>query len=115
MSKHYTENLGDFGFLELDVAGRLLKAASQHGFPDDFNTDGVKLGFNMNSGYVFFTNEEGQAAVLGGLDAHGHERLVSYYNLPSGLEGTLEDLKQEIDNMDPEDKESFEAIVSSYT
>ena len=112
MSKYYTEDLSDFGYLEMEVASRLLKAASQHGFPDDFDTDGVKLGFNMNSGYVFFTNEEGQAAVLGGMDAHGHERLVSHYNLPSGLEGTIEELKQEIDNMDPEDKEFFEAIAS---
>jgi hypothetical protein len=60
----------------------------------------------MNSGYVFLTNNEYQVAVLEG------DKLVSFYNLPSGLEGTYSDLEDEVSNMDKEDKEYFDALTA---
>ncbi len=84
----YTENLADFGYRELDEAGKLLSAI-KNGLPDDFDNQGIKVAFNMNSGYVFLTNDEYQVAMYD----DESEELYSFYNKPyEGLEGSYEDL-----------------------
>lgn len=88
----YTENLADFGYRELDMAGDLLKAI-KNGLPEDFNDDGIRVAFNMNSGYVFLTNNDYQVAMV---DDDG--KLYSFYTTPySGFEGSAEDLFYDAD------------------
>ena len=82
----YTENLGEFGIRELDLAIDLLQAAKK-GYPSDFWTEGVKIGCNTSSGSVFLTNDDYDVC----MDADGE--LYTFYTSPyDGLEGFLWDL-----------------------
>ena len=108
MNDYYTEALTKFGFRELDIAGDLLKAINK-GLPIDFDREGIKVGFNMNSGNVFLVNAEYQVAMV---DDEGN--LYSFYSSPyEGKEGSFEDLKEEYNDMHPEDKEWFQDIAKT--
>ena len=108
MNDYYTEDLAKFGFRELDEAGNLLKAI-QKGLPSDFDCEGIKVGFNMISGNVFLTNADYQVAMV---DNEGN--LYSFYSSPyEGKEGSYEDLKEEYDDMHPEDQEWFDDLTNS--
>lgn len=79
----YTENLGEFGIRELDLAIDLLQAAKK-GYPSDFWTEGVKIGCNTYSGSVFLTNDNYDVC----MDVRGE--LYTFYTSPyDGLEGFL--------------------------
>jgi len=86
-SEYYTENIGDFGARELELAVKLLEAAKK-GYPFDFDYDsGTKLANNRYSGDVFLVNDDYQVCV----EIDGE--LYSFYTTPySGHEGVLEDL-----------------------
>ena len=100
MNNAYTEDLSEFGFRELDEASKLL-GAIKNGLPSDFEDDGIKVGFNSSSGFVFLTNSEYQVAML---DDKG--KLYSFYTTPyEGYEGSLEELLDEYDNMNQDDQE----------
>jgi len=106
MTDTYTENLADFGYRELDEAGKLLSGI-KNGLPDDFYDQGIKVGFNMNSGYVFLTNDDYQVAMYD----DESEKLYSFYTTPyEGREGSYEELLQEYDDMHPEDQEFINDI-----
>jgi len=108
MNDYYTEDLSKFGYRELDMTGDLLKAIKK-GLPSDFYDEGIKVGFNMNSGYVFLTNEEYQVAMV---DDEG--KLYSFYSSPyEGKEGSYEDLKEEFEDMHPEDQEWFNDLTKN--
>tara|TARA_R100001126_G_C4719813_1_gene98676 strand:+ start:29 stop:412 length:384 start_codon:yes stop_codon:yes gene_type:complete len=101
----YTEDLSEFGYIELEEAGKLLSAIKK-GLPEDFYDDEIRVGFNKNSGYVFLTNSEYQVAML---DDEG--KLYSFYSTPyEGREGSYEDLLEEFDDMHPEDQEYMNDI-----
>lgn len=83
MEEITTTDMSKFGYIERKQAGELLNASSESGFPDDFNDDGVQIMFNMNSGYVFFTNEDCQVCML-----TDEGKLESFYSCPNcGNEG----------------------------
>ena len=106
MTNGYTENLSDFGYRELKEAGKLLTAIS-NGLPEDFYDDGIKVAFNMNSGYVFLTNSDYQVAMYD----EESDSLYSFYTTPyEGLEGSYEELLLDLDNMHPEDREFMHDI-----
>jgi len=103
---NYTEDLANFGYRELDEAGKLLSAI-KNGLPDDFNNQRIKVGFNINSGYVFLTNDDCQVAMYD----DESEELYSFYTTPyDGLEGCYEELLQQYDDMHPEDQEFMNDI-----
>ena len=107
MSDFYTEDLTKFGYRELEEAGKLLSAIGK-GLPDDFDDDGIKVGFNMNSGYVVLTNAEFQVAML---DEESGE-LYSFYTTPyGGYEGSYQELLDQIDDMHHEDQEYLKEIA----
>ena len=86
----------------------ILKAIKK-GLPSDFDREGIKVGFNKNSGNVFLTNAEYQVAMV---DDEGN--LYSFYSSPyEGKEGSYEDLKEEYDDMHPEDQEWFDDLSKS--
>lgn len=86
-NKITTTDLSDFGYRELMELELLLKAYRTHGLPEDFNNDEVVPMFNMNSGNVFLTNSDYQAAMLNG------DKLETWYNCPQcGHEGFAEDM-----------------------
>ena len=69
-----TENLEDFGSRERALLRDLLTAWNEQGLPEDFYSEKVRPAFNINSGYVFLTNEECQVAMLNG------DKLENWYN-----------------------------------
>jgi hypothetical protein len=104
----YTENLADFGYREQDEAKEIFAAWKKNGLPQDFENDGVRLAFNMNSGYVFLTNNEYQVAMCDG------DALYSFYTSPyEGIEGSFEDLLDEYKDMHEEDKQWFKDIAEN--
>ena len=65
-----TRDFSKFGFRELGLAGELLTAASDNKFEreDDktnfLGANDLEIEMNPNSGYVFFTDDEGNAFML---------------------------------------------------
>lgn len=86
MADYYTENLAEFGSRERAIVGKLLSLP----LPENFSTDGVRVAFNKNSGFVFLVNDALQCAMLNG------EELAIFHSTPhDGLEGFLCDLLAE--------------------
>lgn len=82
-----TTDLSNFGYRELNLAARLLEAMVKQGLPDDFTDDEVHIMMNYNSGNVFLTNSECEAAMM------NDGKLESFYCLGYyGNEGFLSDL-----------------------
>ena len=112
-TKTYTEDLADFGFREQEEAKDLFQAWRESGLPIDFENNGVKIAFNMNSGYVFFTNSEYQVAMCETND-NGKLELYSFYSSPyEGKEGSFDELLEEYKDMHPEDQEWFQNIAKN--
>jgi hypothetical protein len=81
-----TTNLADFGYSEREELIRLLRAWHEKGLPEDFYNDQVTAMFNRNSGCVFLTNNDYQAAMMNG------NKLETWYNCSNcGHEGFKED------------------------
>ena len=112
-TKTYTEDLSDFGFREQEEAKDLFQAWGESGLPIDFENNGVKIAFNMNSGYVFLTNSEYQVAMCETND-NGKLELFSFYSSPyEGKEGSFDELLEEYKDMHPEDQEWFQDIANN--
>ena len=81
-----TAYLSEFGALERSKLVDIFEAWEKYGLPTDFSESEVVAMFNKNSGKVFLSNEDYEVAVL------ENGALVSFYVLPSGLEGTFTEL-----------------------
>ena len=95
----YTENLADFGSMELAEAADLLKAFADGEAPDDFYDEGVRVAFNRNSGYVFLTNDEYQTCMI---NPNTGKLELWHFTPYAGHEGFLDDLVEEYKE-DPDD------------
>ncbi len=85
-----TTDLAKFGWSEKKMAAQLLTAMVERGLPPGFDDDGVHVMMNVNSGTVFLTNSEYQAAMMNG------NRLETWHNCPQcGREGFAEDMHHE--------------------
>jgi hypothetical protein len=83
-------DLAQFGYRERKMAAELLTASVNQGFPEGFSDEGVTLAMNMNSGYVFLTNEDYDVAMMNG------DKLEMWHNCPyCGHEGFKEDMAHE--------------------
>lgn len=111
---YYTEDLADFGYRERDELLDILKAWQDHGLPEGFDGDRVRCGFNMNSGYVFLVNEEGQTAMV--TDDGTGLRLEIWHTLPyCGEEGFLSELLElPADQLNADDIEYLQHYEPSY-
>ena len=106
-----TSDISKFGARERAILVELLEAWSRDGLPSDFYEENVHPMFNMESGYVFLTNDDYQTALM------EDGKLVSHYSLPyEGIEGTLSELKEEFarngDSWHGDDVEAFNDIKS---
>ena len=111
--KTYTEDLADFGYREQRAAQDLFEAWKSNGLPVDFYNSGVKIGFNMNSGYVFLTNSDYQVAMCT-TNEQDQLELYSFYTSPyEGKEGSFDELLEEYKEMHPEDQEWFQEIADN--
>ena len=105
-----TQDLSQFGYREKKEAGELL---SIYGTDDDISDlgDGVKVEFNLNSGYVFLVDENLNTAMINpdsGL-------LENWYFLSyNGNEGFLSDLLEDLKNgnISDEDKEELWGLMN---
>ena len=73
MTEITTTDFSRFGYCEREMARDLLSASIEQGFPDDFDSDGVIIMMNINSGNVFFTNNDYQVAMM------DDDKLKSFY------------------------------------
>ena len=80
-----TTDLSKYGYTELIEAAELLKAYSERNAK--FLGDGLTLNFNMNSGYVFLSDEDYNVGLL--TDDGKLEQFFSCSNC--GFEGFKED------------------------
>lgn len=86
----YTENLCEFGYLQIEILCDILTAWIDKGLPTTFYLEAVRPAFNKNSENVFLVNGEYQAAMLNG------ENLEQFHSLPhSGIDGFLTNLIQQ--------------------
>ena len=109
MNDTYTEDLSKFGYIEKAEARDLINALNDKKTPKDFNLCGVKVAFNMMSGFVFLTNDEYEVVMI---DDKGE--LYSFYSSPyEGREGCFEDLLSEYKDMHVEDQEWFRDIAKN--
>jgi hypothetical protein len=89
-TKTYTQDFADFGARERDMLRDILDAWNKQGLPEDFNDDGVRPAFNLNSGNVFLVNSDYQVAMT------NCDKLESFYSCPKcGHEGFKEDMVHE--------------------
>lgn len=103
----YTEDLSDFKYRELKELRDLLDQYIEKGLPSDFDSSGLKPAFNMNSGNVFFTNDDYQVAMIN----PNTDKLESFYVLSySGEEGFADDLKDLYDDGDITDEDDIEQL-----
>ena len=86
-----TQNLADFGNIEIDEAALLLTTLNSSN--DDtihFGNNGVNLEFNSNSGMVFLVDEDYNVAVM-----NGHQ-LEDFYTCPNcGGEGMQSEFREQ--------------------
>lgn len=103
-----TTNLAEFGFREIKMLRDILDAWVKDGLPRDFDQDEVQPMLNTNSGKVFLTNAEFQAAMMNG------DKLESFYSSPyEGKEGFFDELLDKYKDMHREDQEWFQQIAES--
>ena len=90
-----TQDLSEFGYRELRMAGELLLALKTVNDDTEHLGDGVKVEFNPHSGKVFLVDNDYNVAMM-----NGHN-LEDWFTCPyCGHEGFKEDMKHE-----PEDEE----------
>lgn len=88
-----TTDLAKFGARERRMVEELLKAWREQGLPEDFYNEKVTTMMNMQSGCVFLTNSEFQAAMM------NDNKLESFYSCPQcGHEGFLEEMWHNLEN-----------------
>lgn len=86
-----TQDLSEFGYIELDEAGTLLKAYADN--PYVLNGSNINVEFNPNSGNVFLVDGDYNVAMMNG------DNLELFYSCPiCGHEGFLEDMEHNEDN-----------------
>ena len=109
MTEYYTEDYGKFGYREKAIAKDLIQALNDKKTPDDFELTGVRVAFNMMSGYVFLTNDDYQVCMI-----DDENNLYSFYTLSyEGLEGDFDELLEQYEDMHPEDQEQFRDIAKN--
>lgn len=86
MNTLITADFSQFGIRELIFAQLLLKAYAEEGA--DFLGCGLTVNFNLNSGYVFLSDEDYNVGMLD----EGETHIVQFYTCPEcGYEGTQHD------------------------
>ena len=89
-----TQDINDFGAIELDVAGRLLTAFT-HGKPD-FLGSSVNVEFNPTSGCVFLVDDDGNVGMLLDVEEDMPDQIGEWLTCPyCCTEGFLKDLVDE--------------------
>jgi hypothetical protein len=90
----YTEDLADFGYRELHMAGVLLVAfKNTQDKTEYFTGEKVRIAFNANSGNVFLVDDDYNVAMM-----NGHA-LKDWFTCPyCGHEGFKEDMRHEPKN-----------------
>lgn len=98
-----TADLSKFGCREIDMAAELLQAltrASRSPTIDRRYMDGLTINMNINSGYVFLSDENYNCYMMNG------DQLEQYLSSPyDGHEGFYDELVDQYGDMHPDDKE----------
>ncbi|MFN4254410.1 MAG: hypothetical protein ACK4Q5_05350 [Saprospiraceae bacterium] len=90
MENTITTDFSKFGYRERKLAEQLLSAWNEQGLPEGFLDEEVTIVFNTQSGCVFLTNADFQAAMM-----NGGKLEIFYTDFETGEEGFKEDLSEE--------------------
>lgn len=107
-----TYDFSDFGYRELKEAIKLLTAYTEHndtGHCLHRFGEGVKVGFNRNSGYIWLRDGDFNILML-----DDNDQLYQFYFLGyAGTEGSAEELFEMFEDgeIDPEDYEQLADIL----
>lgn len=83
MENIITVDYSKFGYRELEIAGKLLCVLAEGGI--DFLSNGITVNFNVNSGYVFLSDEDYNVGMLDDKEVH----IVQFFScIECGYEGT---------------------------
>ena len=93
MTDIVTNDFSKFGSREREMAEDLLKAWREQGLPENFDNEKVSIFLNLQSGYVFLSNEEYQVAMM-----NGGKLEFFYTDFETGEEGFLDELSDEAKN-----------------
>lgn len=93
MTDTVTNDFSKFGSKERKMAEDLLKAWREQGLPENFDNEKVSIFLNLQSGYVFLSNEEYQVAMM-----NGKELEFFYTDFETGEEGFFNELSEEAKN-----------------
>ncbi len=94
-----TADLSRFGQRELSIAAEMLTALTTT-YRRCATDEGLSLNMNINSGYVFLTDENYNCFMMNG------DQLEQYLCSPyDGHEGFYDELKDQYGDMNPEDQE----------
>lgn len=105
MESTTTTDMARFGNREREMAEELLRAWREQGLPEDFYDDEVVIMCNANSGNVFLTNSNYEAAMM-----TDDGKLQTWYNCPQcGCEGFREEIG--IENHTGKDKKECRAWI----
>jgi hypothetical protein len=99
-----TTDISQFGYIERKEAAMLLTAhQTENDDTEFFDSEGIHIMFNTQSGYVFLTNDNFQVAMMAG------EKLVDFLTCPNcGNEG----FKEEVNSGEPCCKEYIKELES---
>jgi len=90
MESIVTTDFAKFGYRELEITGKLLIIYAEYGV--SFLGDGLTINLNINSGYVFLSDEDFNVGVLEDATAH----IVQFFScMECGHEGTQEEALEE--------------------
>lgn len=107
-----TVDLSKFGRRELAIAGKLLTAYANIGLGElhYFHDENVTVMLNQSSGFVFLTNEDLDVAML-----NSEGDLEEFYTTPyGGVEGFLDELIEQFDDLHKEDKDFVRERAGTY-
>lgn len=106
-----TSDLSQFGYRELELAQRTLKAYVDSNMGANLKIgEGLKICFNRNSGFVFLSDEDLRTFVL-----NGKEELTEWFNCPiCGTEGYKELVNKPEHHDNPDDGECKQWILDTF-
>lgn len=93
MNNIVTSDISQFGFREKDMAAELLKTHGSSSDHTKFLGNSVNVFMNMNSGYVFLSDEDYNTAMMNG------DNLEDFFSCPNcGNEESSSDFRAAFDN-----------------
>lgn len=109
-----TSDFGKFGYREIEMVTDLLTEYKKRNYTrlanDYFDWSTMKPAFNMNSGYVFLTDDDYNVVML-----NDDGKLDLFISTPyNGVEGFYDEIIEQYEDLHPEDKEYIDSLQGMH-